>query len=257
MIMSEEVKSPPEVRLASVLAAAQAIVSCVHAHPQMEDGGKAVCLGCGSTSSFGEPWEPSPLVEKLADAIVAAQGPQPNVASSISGETIEDASAQTTDLLHGPRHLIGQLGDDTFEEVAERFLRLQIEPHLVTSARVASLAALLQSTRPQCTLENFGHMRQLDAIAWTDTPDEWTDAIREAFPTRSGSHDQYAVAMQMVGHRYAKGGLVALVNWLLVRIQQAGGKQTPTSAMSSRAPPKPLPVEPSQDQTTHEEDVKP
>lgn len=56
------------------------------------------------------------------------------------------------------------------------------------------------------------------ALSWEDVPaDEWTGAINDAFPTRSGSHDEYAVAMQMVGHRRSKGELVALVNWLLVR----------------------------------------
>jgi len=46
--------------------------------------------------------------------------------------------------------------------------------------------------------------------------DEWTSRIDAAFPTRSGSHEAYAVAMRMVGTRHSKGELVALVNWLLV-----------------------------------------
>lgn len=49
-----------------------------------------------------------------------------------------------------------------------------------------------------------------------DKQDRWTAAIDAAFPTRSGSHEQYAIAMQMVGNRHSKGALVALVNWLLV-----------------------------------------
>lgn len=40
--------------------------------------------------------------------------------------------------------------------------------------------------------------------------------IDAAFPTRSGRHDLYAEAMRLVGARCSKGGLVALVNWLLV-----------------------------------------
>jgi hypothetical protein len=56
---------------------------------------------------------------------------------------------------------------------------------------------------------------------WEDVPDEWTAAIKAAFPTRSGSHDEYGVAMQMVSHRHSKFELVALVNWLLVRIRVA------------------------------------
>lgn len=51
---------------------------------------------------------------------------------------------------------------------------------------------------------------------WKDVEDEWSEAINAAFPTRSGSHGQYGVAMKMVGNRHSKGELVALVNWLLV-----------------------------------------
>jgi len=63
---------------------------------------------------------------------------------------------------------------------------------------------------------------------WEDKPDEWTDEIRAAFPTRSRSHDEYSVAMQMVGHRHGKAELVALVNWLLVLI--ARGEKLPGRA---------------------------
>lgn len=62
----------------------------------------------------------------------------------------------------------------------------------------------------------FAAARALDN-EWEDVDDEWTLAIKAAHPARSGSHDAYAMAMRMVGHRYSKGELVALVNWLLVR----------------------------------------
>jgi hypothetical protein len=52
---------------------------------------------------------------------------------------------------------------------------------------------------------------------WEDVDDEWTEQIKAAHPTRSGSHDEYGIAMRMVGHRHSKGELVALVNWLLVQ----------------------------------------
>lgn len=55
-----------------------------------------------------------------------------------------------------------------------------------------------------------------EMLVWAGVPDEWDDAIKAAFPTRSGSHEQYATAMKMVGHRHSKGELVALVNWLLL-----------------------------------------
>lgn len=54
-----------------------------------------------------------------------------------------------------------------------------------------------------------------------DAHDEWSDAIDAAFPTRSGSHVEYATALQMVGNRHSKGELVSLVNWLLVRLRDA------------------------------------
>lgn len=52
---------------------------------------------------------------------------------------------------------------------------------------------------------------------WADKEDEWTEGIQAAFPTRSGSHEQYATAMEMIGNRHSKDQLVALVNWLLLR----------------------------------------
>lgn len=55
-----------------------------------------------------------------------------------------------------------------------------------------------------------------ESAPWEDKGDEWSEAIDAAFPTRSGSHEQYAIAMKMVGNRYSKSALVELVNWLLV-----------------------------------------
>jgi hypothetical protein len=59
-----------------------------------------------------------------------------------------------------------------------------------------------------------------DPNIWDDKPDEWTPEIEKAFPTRSESHEEYATAMRMVGNRRSKGALVALVNWLLVRLER-------------------------------------
>lgn len=47
--------------------------------------------------------------------------------------------------------------------------------------------------------------------------------IDAAFPTRSGRHGLYMEAMRLVGARHSKGGLVALVNWLLHRAEAARG----------------------------------
>jgi len=74
----------------------------------------------------------------------------------------------------------------------------------------------------ECAYDVFRFLVAVPADPWRDVPDEWTEAIKAAHPARdSESHDEYGVAMQMVGHRQSKGELVALVNWLLVRIKQA------------------------------------
>lgn len=46
-------------------------------------------------------------------------------------------------------------------------------------------------------------------------------AILAAFPTRSGRHDLYAEARRLVSERHEKSELIALVNWLLHREEQA------------------------------------
>lgn len=53
---------------------------------------------------------------------------------------------------------------------------------------------------------------------WEDKPLPEDEAIKAAFPTRSGHHGAYGEAMRLVGARQSKGALVSLVNWLLVRI---------------------------------------
>jgi hypothetical protein len=60
---------------------------------------------------------------------------------------------------------------------------------------------------------------------WKDVEDEWSDAIRAAHPSRSGSHSEYATAMRMVGNRHSKGELVALVNWLLEENRKERGRK--------------------------------
>ena len=60
--------------------------------------------------------------------------------------------------------------------------------------------------------------------AWKDQDDKplpEDDAIHAAFPTESDRHDLYQEAMRLVGARYSKSGLIALVNWLLHRVEAA------------------------------------
>lgn len=46
-------------------------------------------------------------------------------------------------------------------------------------------------------------------------------AIAAAHPLMTGDHDRYARAQAMVFARHSKGDLVDLVNWLLMRAEEA------------------------------------
>lgn len=105
--------------------------------------------------------------------------------------------------------------DDAAERVAREWCDSRLEDgHDMSS----SLAALLRS-------DPLG-LRQAGRQEWGDRDDEWTPQIDAAFPTRSGSHDEYATAMRMVSARHSKHALVALVNWLLVRIRALAASET-------------------------------
>lgn len=75
-----------------------------------------------------------------------------------------------------------------------------------------------------------------DAEAWMDAPLPEDAEIDRAFPTRSGSHAEYAEAMRLVGARRSKAGLVALVNWLLLRIGRAKGTRRTLPPRSTKIP---------------------
>lgn len=65
------------------------------------------------------------------------------------------------------------------------------------------------------------------------TPEEERDAIAKAFPTHTGRHNLWAEAMRLVGERHAKGDLVELVNWLLLRNDES--ERARREAESARA----------------------
>lgn len=46
-----------------------------------------------------------------------------------------------------------------------------------------------------------------------------TEAINSAHPVNTGRHDLYKEAMRLVGEHHEKSQLVALVNWLLHRLE--------------------------------------
>lgn len=69
---------------------------------------------------------------------------------------------------------------------------------------------------------------------WEDVDDEWTKDIDAAHPTRSDSHEEYGIAMRMVGHRHSKHELVSLVNWLLILVKLREGMPSPTLSPPDR-----------------------
>lgn len=76
------------------------------------------------------------------------------------------------------------------------------------------------------------------ALTWEDAEDKNTpeDAeISAAFPTRSNDHETYGEAMRLVGARYSKGALVALVNWLLRRVKVADTAATEAVVRASES----------------------
>ena len=54
-----------------------------------------------------------------------------------------------------------------------------------------------------------------------DKCDRWTPMIEASHPLKTGAHDAYATAMEMVGNRHSKGSLVDLVCWLVQRVNVA------------------------------------
>lgn len=70
-------------------------------------------------------------------------------------------------------------------------------------------------------------LEEIEAIQHPRTAER--KAINAAFPTRSGRHDLYAEAMRLVGERHTKSDLVALVTWLLLRVEEAAGTRDHTA----------------------------
>lgn len=54
-----------------------------------------------------------------------------------------------------------------------------------------------------------------ETVKWDDREDDMSAAIKESHPVHTGDHASYQRAMELVGNRYSKFALVALVNHLL------------------------------------------
>lgn len=98
---------------------------------------------------------------------------------------------------------------DKYPDQMRRYQR-DIEP--VTQAR-KSLAAL----------EAFAEKYEADLKAWNDAEDKplpEDGLIEAAMPYNDGDYKRHAEAHRLVGAKYSKSSLVALVNWLLSRITE-------------------------------------
>lgn len=110
--------------------------------------------------------------------------------------------------------------DDKLEQIATNCLGIEgltLQPDMVeVTACLVDVKTALQLAY------KFGQDSITASEAWNDQDDRPLPedaAISAAFPTRSGRHDLYGEAMRLVGAKYSKGALVALVNWLLHRAE--------------------------------------
>lgn len=111
----------------------------------------------------------------------------------------EDGETPRTDAVWKIRTLKDRTDDNAF------ILSVNLERELQTTLR-----------------ENAGLKEKLAQIPiWTDDDKPLAEEadIVAAHPTNSGSDETFVEALRMVGAKRSKYGLVALVNWLLVRLQ--------------------------------------
>lgn len=93
------------------------------------------------------------------------------------------------------------------------------EPHEYLHNAWPAFSARLRAAEAEVEdLRAITHYRTAD---WADRPTPEDAAIEAAYPTNSGRHNTYREAMRLVGDRRSKGALVALVSWLLIRLDRA------------------------------------
>lgn len=90
-----------------------------------------------------------------------------------------------------------------------------------TDYKISNLDCMILSDAITMLRQQQAEIEQLNkALEFKDQPDQWTDEIAESHPLKTGDHETYATAMEMVGNRHGKFELVALVNWLLKKASE-------------------------------------
>ena len=79
--------------------------------------------------------------------------------------------------------------------------------------------------RAEIANEKFERVVELHSRDWRDRPTPEDEDIDAAHPVNSDRHETYMEAMRLVGDRHSKSSLVAMVNWLLTRIEDLEAKR--------------------------------
>ena len=114
--------------------------------------------------------------------------------------------------------------DDKLEQIAHNLFGIEAgEYHLQPDMVEVATCMVDLKTALQLAYKFGQDSKPVLDEAWNTQDDKLLPedaAISAAFPTRSGRHDLYGEAMRLVGAKYSKGALVALVNWLLHRAEK-------------------------------------
>ena len=197
---------------------------------------KAWALQCGESASTaggaisGAPATSTPGADLSAPPSASSTSAPAQVAAgevvSVGATSVSRTDREAETQLPTPYKFDGRLEPD----VAQHFVEVMALQQLVLAVEAIAESC----TAPDSLKEALGWYKSACAQrkghpvfdAWKgrdDQPLPEDEEIEAAFPTRSGRHDLYTEAMRMVGARYSKQGLVALVNMFLHRAEKTNG----------------------------------
>jgi hypothetical protein len=112
------------------------------------------------------------------------------------------------------------------EEMDAQYKKLESEYFLQSCALQVSHDQTRHAERcAEIANEKFERVVELHSRDWRDRPTPEDEDIDAAHPVNSDRHETYAKAMRLVGDRHSKSSLVAMVNWLLTRVEDLEAKQ--------------------------------